>query len=74
VQRYDFEVVKDGDTIIAERSIMLRNSGAAWPRIARLAATIRVQGCLIRVKDQAGGTVILVGAASARRILNLDAA
>ena len=67
MQCYDFEVIKDDQTIAAERSVMLRNAKATWPRIAKLANAVQTPGCLIRVKDQSGHTVILVGAASARR-------
>jgi hypothetical protein len=74
MQRFDFEVLKDNQTIMSERSIMLRDSASAWARIAKLAATVHVPGSLIRVKDQSGDTVILVGVASARRFLNLVAA
>jgi hypothetical protein len=67
---YDFEVLKGDETIAAERSIMLRNTRAAWPRIARLAASIATPGCLIRVKNESGETVFLVGADSARHLLD----
>ena len=67
MQSYDFEIVKGDETILAERSIWLRDTRAAWPRIAKLAKSVASPGCLIRVRDRAGATVILVGAASARR-------
>jgi hypothetical protein len=70
MQRYDFEVLKGDRTIAAERSIMLRNTRAAWPKIAELAKTVHTPGCFIRVKDQSGDTVILIGVASARRSFN----
>jgi len=69
MQRYDFELIKDDRTIAAQRSVMLRNTKAAWPKIAKLANAVYTPGCLIRVKDQSGETVILVGVASARRYL-----
>jgi hypothetical protein len=68
--RYDFEVLNNGETIAAERSIMLRNTRAAWPRIAKLAAAA-APGSLIRVTNEAGETIILVGAGSARRSLKI---
>jgi hypothetical protein len=67
MQSYDFEILKGDETILVERSIWLRDTGAAWPRIAKLAKSTASPGCLIRVRDRAGATVILVGAASARR-------
>jgi hypothetical protein len=71
MQRYDFEVSRGGEMIAADRSILLRGTRAAWPRIAKLATTFDAPGCLIRVKDEAGQTVILVGADSARRSLGV---
>jgi hypothetical protein len=67
MQSYDFEVLRGDETIVAERSVKLRNTRAAWPRIAKLANSNHVAGCLVRVKDQTGATVILVGTSSARR-------
>jgi hypothetical protein len=71
LQSYDFEVLKGHQTIAAERSIMLRDTRAAWPRIAKLAMAVTIPGCLIRVKDQSGAMVILVGVAAALRSLNI---
>jgi hypothetical protein len=45
----------------------LPDLAAAWPKIGQLARTVSEPGCKIRVKDEAGGIVILVGVASARR-------
>jgi hypothetical protein len=67
MQCYNFEVLKGDETIAAVRSVVLRSARAAWPRIAALAKTIDAPGCRIRVTDQSGGIVILVGVASARR-------
>lgn len=74
MQRYDFEVLKGDAIVAAERSIMLRNSNAAWPRIAKLAMIFETPGYLIRVKDESGDAVILVGVATVRRSLRLIAA
>jgi hypothetical protein len=60
---YDFEVVKDGSVILSE-TIRLPHSRFAWPAINRLAARFRERGSRIRVKDQAGGIVILTGVAA----------
>jgi hypothetical protein len=64
---YDFELLNDGAVIAASRSIALPDLAAAWPKIGQLARTVSEPGCKIRVKDEAGGIVILVGVASARR-------
>jgi hypothetical protein len=67
VERYDFEVLKDDEIIVAERSVLLRSMRAAWPRIAELAKNAAGPGCRIRVTNRLGETVILVGVASALR-------
>jgi hypothetical protein len=72
MERYDFEVLKDNETIAAERSVLLRSPRAAWPRIAELAKKAAGPGCRIRVTNP-GETVILVGAASARRYFEVAA-
>ncbi len=57
-----------GETLVAsKRSINLPNVGAAWTSIANLAKAIDEPGYKIRVKDQAGGIVILIGVAALRR-------
>jgi hypothetical protein len=57
---YDFEVLKDGAVIAAEQTIALPDTSAAWPKIAELAKTFDEPGHKIRVKDEAGGIVILI--------------
>ena len=63
---YDFEVLKEG-TVIAEQTIALTDTSAAWPKIAELAKTFDEPGHKIRVKDEAGGIVILIGVTALRR-------
>ncbi|MGO4870720.1 MAG: hypothetical protein ACLPGW_08935 [Roseiarcus sp.] len=67
MDHYKFDVVKDDRTIAATQSVALWNLRAAWPRIAELAKAIDEPGCRIRVTNEAGEIVILVGVASARR-------
>ena len=64
---YDFEVLKDGAIIAAEQTIALPDTGAAWPKIAELAKTFDEPGHKIRVRDEAGGIVILIGVTALRR-------
>ncbi|HKM69019.1 MAG TPA: hypothetical protein VJX94_02870 [Stellaceae bacterium] len=64
---YDFEVLKDGAIIAAEQAIALPDVSAAWPKIAELAKTFDEPGHKIRVRDEAGGIVILIGVAALRR-------
>jgi len=67
MQRYHFEVLRDGAAIIASHTVTLPNVAAAWSRIARLARMVDGGGHKIQVKDESGGIVILVGIATARR-------
>ena len=64
---YDFEVVKDGN-VIQKQTIHLPDVSYAWPAIKRLASRYRERGHGIRVKDQAGGIVILTGVAAIRHL------
>jgi hypothetical protein len=64
---YDSEVLKDETVVASKRSISLPNVSAAWTKIADLARAIDEPGYKIRVRDQAGGIVILVGVAALRR-------
>ena len=67
---YDFEVLKDGGVVAAERTIALPDTSAAWPKIAELAKTFHEPGHKFRVNDEAGGIVILIGVATLRRSAN----
>ena len=68
---YDFEVLHGDDVIVAETSVALDSSRAAWPKIIKMANTLDLPGCRIRVREQSGGTIILIGAAAARRYPDL---
>jgi hypothetical protein len=71
---YDFEVLRDGAVIAARRAIGLPDTRAAWPEIARLAKSFDEPGCKIRVLDEWGRIVILIGVVAARRHLSVRAA
>ena len=68
---YDFEVLEGEEVIAAERSVRLYNSRAAWPKIIKLAKSLSLGGCRIRVKEQ-GETIILIGAAAALHYSEFD--
>jgi hypothetical protein len=72
MKHYDFDVVRGGTIIVAERSIVLPELAAVWLKIAELARAVEEPGCKIRVKDQAGRNIILVGVAVARRTTDTD--
>ena len=63
--RHDFEVLSGDDTIAAVQST-IDDPKAFWPRIVELAKA-HAQGCRIRVTDQSGAMVALVGVATALR-------
>jgi hypothetical protein len=65
MELYDFEVLQGEEVIRIERSVPLNSRRAAWPKIIELAKGIELPRCRIRVKEQAGETIILVGAAAA---------
>ena len=71
MELYDFEVLRGEEVIAAERSVPLYSPKAAWPRIIKLAKSLKLPGCRIRVKEQ-GETIILVGAAAALRYSDFD--
>ena len=75
MQLYQFEVLKGEEVISAEPSVPLHDTKAVWPKIAKLAKSIKLPGCLIRVREQSGGTIILIGVAVALRYAdcNFDA-
>lgn len=64
---YDFEVLRDGAVVAAERAVLLADPRAAWPEVARLARRHHEPGGKIRVKDETGRIVILTGVASVLR-------
>jgi len=66
LQYYDFEVLQGDDVIVAERAVALDDSRAAWPKIIGLARSLTAPGCRIRVREQQGDTIILIGATAAR--------
>ena len=76
MQFYQFEVLKGEDVISSEPSVPLHNTRAAWPKIAklakRLAKSANSPGCRIRVREQSGETIILVGVAAAIRYADFN--
>jgi hypothetical protein len=64
--QHDFEVLDGDETISFVRSLIDRPH-ALWPRIVEIAKT-HPPGRRIRVTDQSGATVILVGVATALRL------
>ena len=71
MQLYQFEVLKGEEVISAEPAVPLITK-AAWPKIAKLAKSINLPGCRIRVREQSGETIILVGVAIAIRYADFN--
>ena len=67
---YDFAVLKDGAVVTAKQAIALPDTGVAWPEIAELAKRFDEPGHKFRVRDQAGGIVILIGVTTLCRCAN----
>jgi hypothetical protein len=63
---YDFEVLKGEEIIAAEPGVLLLDTRAAWPKIARMAKRISLPGCRIRVREQFVEAIILIGASAAQ--------
>ena len=72
MQLYQFEVLRGEDVISVEPSVPLYNTKAAWPKIIKMAKSINLPGCRIRVREQSGETIILVGAAAAMRYADFN--
>jgi hypothetical protein len=64
---YDFEVLKGEEIIAAELGVLLLDTRAAWPKIARMTKRISLPGCRIRVRERSEETIILIGATAAQR-------
>ena len=69
--RHDFEVLSGDGTIAAAQSIIV-DPKVLWPRIVELAKA-HARGCRIRVTDQSGAMVALVGVATALRFASAAA-
>jgi hypothetical protein len=67
MQYYDFEVLQGDDVIAAERAVALDDARAAWPKVIGMASALEMPGCRIRVREQQGDTIILIGATAACR-------
>jgi hypothetical protein len=74
MQLYDFEVLNGEEIIAAEPAVPLGDTRAAWPKIAKIAKKITLPGCRIRVRQQSGETIILIGAKAAQRYADASVA
>jgi hypothetical protein len=65
---YSFSVFNRDQTVAAIQSVVLGNPRAVWSKVTELAWNIGESGGQIKVTDQAGALVVLVGVNSARRV------
>ena len=63
---HDFEVLKGDRVVLARRSVVIDNLKDAWPVITEMEMTTKEAGCRVRVTDETGAIVILIGVATAR--------
>jgi hypothetical protein len=66
VKLHDFEVLKGDRVVSARRSVVIGDLKDAWPVIIEMAMATKEAGCRIRVTDETGAIVILIGVATAR--------
>jgi hypothetical protein len=64
---YNFNVFNRDQTIAAIQSVVLGHPRAVWSKVTELAWNIGETGGQIKVTDQTGELVVLVGVNSARR-------
>jgi hypothetical protein len=61
MQLYNFEVLSGEDVVAVQPSVPLRDTRAAWPKIVKIAKSVGLPNCRIRVRDPSGAIVILIG-------------
>jgi hypothetical protein len=66
VEHYEFSVWDANEAIAAMRSAALADLRAAWEVVVELAQSVETVGGRIRVTNQAGDLLILVGVETAR--------
>jgi len=74
VTLYTFQIIDPEGGRREARSLRLPDMKAVWEEIAALAGARDAEGRHIRVTNEAGGIVVLIGASTARRLQSLRAA
>ena len=69
VDCYDFEALDSGALVARVRNVALASFDAAWPHVAELAPLLRSARGRIKVTNSKGEIVVLIGAASAKKLL-----
>lgn len=65
MSRYDFEILHGETTSAVERNVVIADEKTLWARIGAIAQRIPQSGGFIKVTDEVGAVVALVGAATA---------
>lgn len=71
---YHFQILDSEGIRRDVESLRLPDLDAVWERIALIASARDAEGRQIRVTNEAGGIVVLVGVCTARRLQKLRAA
>lgn len=71
---YHFHIIDPAGGRRELKSLRLADMDAVWEQIAHLASARDAEGRQIRVTNEAGGIVVLVGVSTARRLQTLRAA
>jgi len=74
VTLYHFQIIDPEGGRREVASLRLPDLDSVWERIASLASARDAEGRQIRVTNEAGGIVVLVGVCTARRLQTLRAA
>jgi len=67
VERYSIELVEGDEVIASYAPVELPHSRALWPRLAELAKSAYAPGRTIRVTNQLGEMIVVIGVAAALR-------
>jgi hypothetical protein len=65
MKHYDFEILQGGSTSTVERNVAIADEDTLWLRIGAIAKRIPKSDCFIKVTDEVGDIVALVGVATA---------
>jgi hypothetical protein len=65
MKRYNFEILQGGTTSAVERNVPIADEDTLWLRIGAIAKRIPKSNCFIKVTDEVGDIVALVGVATA---------
>jgi hypothetical protein len=71
---YNFHIIDPAGGRREAKSLLLPDMASVWEQIAALASARDAEGRQIRVTNEAGGIVVLVGVSTARRLQTLRAA